>query len=138
MLKPLPSTRWDFTTAAHLLNRAGFGGTPAEIEKLVALGPEQAVSHFVDYEKIQDNTHDPDWAKPDPDRVERFMAARSAPEEERKKMQRQEQQAQRKHMLELKRWGLVLWVADAGVQRACQCARWQREGYLRPARQLLW
>ena len=36
MLKPLPSTRWDFTTAAHLLNRAGFGGTPAEIEKLVA------------------------------------------------------------------------------------------------------
>src|SRR5882724_9979584 len=106
MLKPLPSTRWDFTTAAHLLNRAGFGGTPAEIEKLVALGPEQAVSHFVDYEKIQDNTRDPDWAKPDPDRVERFMAARSAPEEERKRMQRQEQQAQRQHMLELKRWWL--------------------------------
>src|SRR5436190_13718114 len=106
MLKPLPSTRWDFTTAAHLLNRAGFGGTPAEIEKLVALGQEQAVSHFVDYEKIQDNTHDPDWAKPDPDRVERFMAARSAPEEERKKMQRQEQQTQRQHMLELKRWWL--------------------------------
>ena len=106
MLKPLPSTRWDFTTAAHLLNRAGFGGTPAEIEKLVALGPEQAVSHFVDYEKIQDNTRDPDWAKPDPDRVERFMAARSAPEEERKKMQRQEQQTQRQHMLELKRWWL--------------------------------
>ena len=106
MLKPLPSTRWDFTTAAHLLNRAGFGGTPAEIEKLVALSPEQAVSHFVDYEKIPDNTHDPDWAKPDPDRVERFMAARKAPEEERKKMQRQEQQSQRQHVLELKRWWL--------------------------------
>src|SRR5437867_3338138 len=106
MLKPLPSTRWDFTTAAHLLNRAGFCGTPAEIEKFVALGPEQSVSHFVDYEKIQDNTRDPDWAKPDPDRVERFMAARSAPEEERKKMQRQEQQTQRQHMLELKRWWL--------------------------------
>src|SRR5712691_7339071 len=106
MLKSLPSTRWDFTTAAQLLNRAGFGGTPAEIEKLVALGPEQAVSHFVDYDKIQDNARDPVWAKPDPERVERFMAARSAPEEERRKMQRQEQQTQRQHMLELKRWWL--------------------------------
>src|SRR5437667_12150908 len=100
MLKPLPSTRWDFTTAAHLLNRAGFGGTPAEIEKLVALGPEQAASHFIDYEKIPDSTRDPVWAKPDPDRVQRFMAARSAPEEERRTMQRQEQQTQRQHMLE--------------------------------------
>src|SRR5438046_756673 len=34
------------------------------------------------------------------------MAARSAPEEERKKTQRQEQQTQRQHMLELKRWWL--------------------------------
>ena len=52
MLKPLASERWNFTTAAHLLNRAGFGGPPAEIEKLVALGPEKGVARFVDYEAI--------------------------------------------------------------------------------------
>ena len=40
MLKPLPAGKWNFTTAAHLLNRAGFGGPPAEIEKLVKLGPD--------------------------------------------------------------------------------------------------
>ena len=55
MLKPLSGDRWNFTTAAHLLNRAGFGGTPAEIEKLVRLGPEKAVSHLVDFENIPDD-----------------------------------------------------------------------------------
>jgi hypothetical protein len=28
MMKPLSKDRWDFATAAHLLNRAGFGGPP--------------------------------------------------------------------------------------------------------------
>ena len=56
MLKPLAADKWNFTTAAHLLNRAGFGGPPAEIERLVKLGPDKAVSWFVDYEKIPDDT----------------------------------------------------------------------------------
>ena len=38
MLKPLSSEQWNFSTAAHLLNRAGFGGTPDEIQKLADLG----------------------------------------------------------------------------------------------------
>src|SRR5438093_8098486 len=97
MLKPLVSERWSFTTAAHLLNRAGFGGPPAEIEKLLALGPEKAVAHFVDYEAIPNATADPAWAKPDPDRMEKFMAARRASEEERRRLFRAEQQAQREH-----------------------------------------
>ena len=33
MLKALDPGRWDFATAAHLLNRAGFGGTPDEIKR---------------------------------------------------------------------------------------------------------
>src|SRR2546423_1428926 len=32
MLKPLDKAKWDFSKAAHLLNRAGFGGTPQQIE----------------------------------------------------------------------------------------------------------
>jgi hypothetical protein len=31
MLKPLPEKDWNYTTAAHLLNRAGFGCPPAEV-----------------------------------------------------------------------------------------------------------
>src|SRR5436190_158208 len=106
MLKPLSQARWSFTTAAHLLNRAGFGGPPAEIENLLSLGPEKAVSHFVDYEKIPDDTADPTWAKPDPERAEKFMAARRAGEEERRKLLREQQQAQRQHITELRGWWL--------------------------------
>jgi uncharacterized protein (DUF1800 family) len=106
MLKRLAKSKWDFTTAAHLINRAGFGGTPAEIEKLAALGHEKAVAHLVDYEGIPNDTKDPEWAKPDPDRVERFQKARMAGEEERRKLQREEQQTQRQHTIELRGWWL--------------------------------
>ena len=78
MLEPLASSRWDYTTAAHLLNRAGFGGTPAEINHLVALGPDRAVASLVDYENIPDPVANPDWAHPDPDRIKRYQAIRDA------------------------------------------------------------
>src|SRR5437762_2865184 len=106
MLKPLAKGRWSATTAAHLLNRAGFGGTPAQIEKLTALGLDKAVAYLVDYEKTPDNTPDPAWAKPDTDRAERFMAARRASEEERRKLLREEQRSQRERILELRAWWL--------------------------------
>jgi len=41
-----PAVRWDARSAEHLLNRAGFGGTPAEIERLVKLGHAGAVETF--------------------------------------------------------------------------------------------
>src|SRR3954469_6083535 len=99
MLKPLSATQWNFTTAAHLLNRAGFGGPPAEIEKLLALGPEKAVAHFVDYERIPDATSDPEWARPDPNRAKKFMEARQLGEEERRKRLREIQRADRQHII---------------------------------------
>jgi len=106
MLKALPGNKWNFTTAAHLLNRAGFGGPPAEIEKLLSLGPEAAVAHFVEYDKIPDTTPDPEWAKPDPDRAKKFMEARQLGEEERRRRLREIQRADRQHMLELRGWWL--------------------------------
>src|SRR5205814_3935366 len=106
MLEPLPSKRWNFSTAAHLLNRAGFGGPPAEIERLFALGPEKAVSHFVDYESISDDMPSPPWAKADPEREEKLRTARQAPEEERRKLLREEQQKQRQHSVQLRGWWL--------------------------------
>jgi uncharacterized protein (DUF1800 family) len=106
MLKPLNAAKWNFTTAAHLLNRAGFGGSPAEIEKLVEMGLQQAVSWLVDYEKTPDPTTDPAWARPDPARQQRIAAIRSATEEQRKMLQQAEQRIQREHMMELRGWWL--------------------------------
>jgi len=41
---------WSRATAAHLLRRAGFGATPAELDQYTALGLEGAVDKLVDYE----------------------------------------------------------------------------------------
>ncbi|HKA35626.1 MAG TPA: DUF1800 domain-containing protein [Thermoanaerobaculia bacterium] len=48
----MSSINWTRDAAAHLLRRAGFGGTPAEIDALYAKGLEGAVSSLVDYEAI--------------------------------------------------------------------------------------
>ncbi len=47
--------RWDYGMAAHLLRRAGFGGTIEEIERLTAMGPQKAVLSLVDYQNLPDN-----------------------------------------------------------------------------------
>ena len=39
---------WDRASAAHLARRAGFGATPAELDRLVAMGLDAAVASFVD------------------------------------------------------------------------------------------
>jgi uncharacterized protein (DUF1800 family) len=102
----MPTNRWDVIAAAHLLNRAGFGGPPAEITRLVALGPAQAVSYFVDYERLPDSTPNPAWAEPDPERAERLKAARDASPEDRRKMQQEMQKNQRERIIELRAWWL--------------------------------
>jgi len=120
MLSPLPAAKWNFSTAAHLLNRAGFGGTPAEIEALENMGLDGAVAHLVDYEKIVDDTPNPSWAKPDPERMQKFQELRelrqkmrSATEQERQNLRqktqdlfRDEQRDQRLHLIELRAWWL--------------------------------
>src|ERR1039457_196438 len=108
MLKPLATERWDFTAAAHLLNRAGFGGPPADINRLLALGPARAVSHLVDFESIAETTPAPAWAQPDPERGDRLRVARQANPEERQKMQRAQQQNERERIVELRAWWLQL------------------------------
>ena len=57
-LTPIASSEWSYDRAAHLLERAGFGGTPEDIERLAAMTPEEAVRHLVHYEGI-DNGHLP-------------------------------------------------------------------------------
>ena len=106
MLTPLSVEQWNYTHAAHLLNRAGFGGPPPEIQRLVELGPVQAISQLVDFEKIPDETPDPEWAKPDPERIAKLQAMRQAGEEERRRLRREEQRTQRERFTELRGWWL--------------------------------
>ena len=120
MLNALPGSKWGFKTAAHLLNRAGFGGTPADIEKVQKMGLHDAVDHFIDYERAPDETPVPEWAQPDPDRMEKLkelremrQKARNGTAEQRKEveakareLQRMQQQDQRQHLVQLRHWWL--------------------------------
>jgi hypothetical protein len=51
-LTPIGSADWNHARAAHLLERAGFGGTPEEVQRLALMTPKQAVNYLVDYESI--------------------------------------------------------------------------------------
>jgi uncharacterized protein (DUF1800 family) len=107
MLNPLTEKDWNFTTAAHLLNRAGFGGSPSEIEKLADLGPDKAVSFLLDYELIPDPTLNPDWAKPDPDRMKRIRDVNQhGTPDEKKQLQQENNKLLQVRMMELRGWWL--------------------------------
>ncbi len=48
--RPIEPRDWGEAEARHLLERAGFGGTPAEVAALAALPPEAAVRRLVRFE----------------------------------------------------------------------------------------
>lgn len=104
MLNALPEARWNFSTAAHLLNRAGFGGTPEQIEKLAAMGHQQAVDSLLNFDSVPDENARPEWAKPNPERFARYREMRKAPPEEKQKMRREEQRRQREQVQQLRTW----------------------------------
>ena len=51
-LEPLPAAQWSRARAAHLLERAGFGGTPTEIVQFASMSPRDAVQTLVRYKSI--------------------------------------------------------------------------------------
>jgi uncharacterized protein (DUF1800 family) len=53
-LSPLPTSEWNPERAKHLLERAGFGGTPQEVERLSRMTPAQAVKSLVRYQHTPD------------------------------------------------------------------------------------
>ena len=57
-LTPITTQEWSRARAAHLLERAGFGGPPQEVDHLAAMTPAAAVRHLVHYQDI-DNSHVP-------------------------------------------------------------------------------
>jgi uncharacterized protein (DUF1800 family) len=57
-LTPITVADWDYDKAAHLIERAGFGATPADIERLAAMTPEQVVDELINFTSI-DNSATP-------------------------------------------------------------------------------
>jgi len=49
-LSPIGPADWNYDFAAHLLERAGFGGTPDEIQALAKVTPAQAIARLVRFE----------------------------------------------------------------------------------------
>src|SRR5206468_8555099 len=54
-LTPIAASDWNYDFAAHLLERAGFGGAPEEIEALARLTPAEAVRRLVYFQNIENN-----------------------------------------------------------------------------------
>jgi len=54
----MPTVTWTRDTAAHLLRRAGFGSTTAELDQFEALGLNEAVRTLVDYESTPNTALD--------------------------------------------------------------------------------
>jgi uncharacterized protein (DUF1800 family) len=52
-LAPIGNADWTYDRARHLLDRAGFGGTPDDIARLARMIPEAAVRSLVDYQAIE-------------------------------------------------------------------------------------
>jgi hypothetical protein len=58
-LSPIAATDWNAVRATHLLERAGFGGTPDDVARLAAMTPKQAVDWLVNYERVDNRAARP-------------------------------------------------------------------------------
>lgn len=96
---PKADNSWTLFEAAHLLNRAGFGGSPQEIKALHALGREKAVDSLIGAADEPDAFPMPSWANAEQDladmrmrveqRREMFKNARGLSEEKAEEMRRE-------------------------------------------------
>ncbi len=63
MLVALPSKEWTIRHARHLLNRAGFGGSPSQVTELAELGYGTAVHRLLHGPDAAGKMPKPDWAE---------------------------------------------------------------------------
>src|SRR5262249_22783218 len=99
---------WTRVQAGHLLRRAGFGGTPEQIEYLTKLGRQRAVDYLLNYQRIPGLSEKPT--------VERGGMSdrddlRSLSEEERQRIRMERMQREQVQMHVLRRWWIERMVA---------------------------
>lgn len=101
-LKPLSSAAWDYGKARHLLVRAGFGGTPEEVQNLYAMGLHNAVNHLVDiYERPTANMEFDPLRLERPEPWEGRLAST-----ERSNLSSRRTSRERRQQAEMRRWWL--------------------------------
>ena len=105
MLTPLNPKQWDMAKAAHLLNRAGFGGSPQEIKTLCELGFDGAVKSLLNAADESSNFPKPDWAVPR-NVFEMRQEVRDLPPDEKKMRQQEMNRDNRDNGLDLIGWWL--------------------------------
>jgi uncharacterized protein (DUF1800 family) len=102
MLTLLPSSKWDYDAAGHLLVRAGFGGSPDEIQDLADHGIQQSVDKLLN--AVPAEAIPPSWAYPN-SLKDLFDQIRSSTTPEEKIKARQAfNKANREQMAELIQW----------------------------------
>ncbi|MDP6154237.1 MAG: DUF1800 family protein, partial [Phycisphaeraceae bacterium] len=116
-LSRVRTDQFSFLDAQHLLNRAGFGGTPAQIQALVDMGIDKAVDYLVDYPDIDKSgleipQYDSDLVGPaTPEQRRVFREARQTGDKQLlarvRQMRAQQRQQDRMQMSDLTRW----WIA---------------------------
>lgn len=116
-LTPIRKESFGYTEARHLLLRAGFGGTPEQIQTLVEWGPEKSVDYLVDVDKAPQYDVDSSsitssiMGPPDAETRERYRRARQMSDEEalaRLQLERQRRQSEdRAQMRKIQQWWLT-------------------------------
>lgn len=114
--EPLKSAAFDYAAARHLLNRAGFGGTTAQVRALADQGLDKAVDTLLKYgdlayTPVSADDFDRDIIKPltAEERAELQRARRDSDEAVVEAYQRREnaaKQADRQQLTEMQRWWL--------------------------------
>lgn len=84
------SNDWSRDHAAHLLRRAGFGGTPEQIDFLHQMGRRKAVDYLLNYENEPDDTLPIEVARvARPDRMARMEMSEQERQREQMRMRRE-------------------------------------------------
>ncbi|HZW10303.1 MAG TPA: DUF1800 domain-containing protein [Phycisphaerales bacterium] len=116
-LSPLRAESFGYAEARHLLWRAGFGGTPDQVQLLVEWGPERSVDHLIEGERgegepVEAGRFDSSIMGP-PDRAvrEQLRRARQGNDEEllaRLRLERQRrEETDRRQARDIQRWWLT-------------------------------
>lgn len=107
MFTPLSRQQWSYETAAHLLNRAGFGGTPIEIEAAYGNGLDATVHDLVDISDDFANVPPPAWARPRAiGKIVTQMRSRKISPKERRERKREFHGMEGENILDLRHWWL--------------------------------
>jgi uncharacterized protein (DUF1800 family) len=116
-LDPIKAQDFGYDQARHLLWRAGFGGTPAQIQLLAGWGPERAVDYILDVEKVptpavEADRFDKDIMRPpSPEEEGAYRRARRSQDEnilaELRAQQQERERRDRMQVREVQRWWLT-------------------------------